>query len=87
MKKEEHIISRINWDETLHPKNEWIIMYEDRHLGLKEINFEEFENLDEFEKPPLHRIRGFKRNNTLMWHRPTKTDFINKQHNSNTNKQ
>ena len=75
IKKEIDIIKRITYDTSLHPTNEWTILWEDRFSGIIETNFDDFYKLDIV--PSLHRIRMFKRNGTIFWNRYCRFDKIN----------
>ncbi|KAH8724637.1 Poly(A) polymerase type 3 [Phaeosphaeriaceae sp. PMI808] len=75
------ILNRLRWDANLDP-SDYIIGYEDRFLGAKEINLEKWktEQTDE-EFIPQHRILYFKKRGDegvgeVMWERATRIDKI-----------
>ena len=63
------IIDRIKWEWKL-KKEEFIIAYEDRFLGIMEVPFEDFVKSDAKD----HRIRYFKKNGEVIWDRIKKID-------------
>jgi uncharacterized protein (UPF0248 family) len=65
------VLSRIRHDAAYSPE-EFLIGYEDRFVGIKEINLKEFDVGD----IPVHRIRYFKRNEDIVWDRRTKLDKV-----------
>ncbi len=67
------IYNQILWDEKLN-KNDFIVGYEDRFVGLLEEPFSTFEALKE--DIPFHRIRFFKRGNEIVWDRKKKLNKI-----------
>ncbi|KLJ13054.1 hypothetical protein EMPG_11981 [Blastomyces silverae] len=72
------ILSRLRWDPSLHG-TEYIIGYEDRFLGAKEISLDRWksEQTDE-EFIPQHRILYFKRkeDGRVVWDREARRDEI-----------
>ncbi|KAL6709443.1 hypothetical protein ACN47E_001378 [Coniothyrium glycines] len=76
------VLNRLRWDPTLDP-GEYIIGYEDRFLGAKEISLERWktEQTDE-EFIPQHRILYFKKRGgqegkgEVVWERTTRIDQI-----------
>ena len=55
---------RILWDPEL-KKEEFIVGYEDRFLGIMEITIEEYVG----SQVKSHRIQYYKRNNKIVWDR------------------
>ncbi|KAH7137934.1 hypothetical protein B0J11DRAFT_513211 [Dendryphion nanum] len=72
------VLNRLRWDPHLDP-NDYIIGYEDRFLGTKEIGIEKWktEQTDE-EFIPQHRILYFKRkgDGVLVWERRRRIDLV-----------
>lgn len=75
------VLHRLHWDPNLDPAN-YIIGYEDRFLGAKEIGLEKWktEKTDE-EFIPQHRILYFKKrtqdgNGEIVWERVTRIDKV-----------
>lgn len=78
------VLSRLRWDPNLDP-SEYIIGYEDRFLGAKEISLEKWktEQTDE-EFIPQHRILYFRRKfndegdgkGEIVWERATRVDKL-----------
>lgn len=72
------VLNRLRWDPNLDP-SEYIIGYEDRFLGAKEIGLEKWktEQTDE-EFIPQHRILYFKKkmDGVVIWERRTRVDLI-----------
>ena len=78
------VLSRLRWDPNLDP-SEYIIGYEDRFLGAKEISLEKWktEQTDE-EFIPQHRILYFRRKfndegdgkGEIVWERATRIDKL-----------
>jgi len=67
----EDVLSRIQHDKSL-TASDFMIGYEDRFLGIKEMTLPEFDKGD----VPFHRIRYFKQNEEIMWDRRTKLDRL-----------
>lgn len=65
------VFNRIKWDNSL-PKEDFIIGYDDRFLGIMEVPFDEFD----LETIPLHRIRIFKRSGVVVWSRNDRIDAV-----------
>ena len=73
------IFQRIKWDSSI-DKEQIIVGYLDRFLGVKEIQFSEFKGVhDDRDGIPLHRIRHFKINGTLVWDRDQRIDLMTGQ--------
>ena len=74
------ILNRLRWDENLDP-SDYIVGYEDRFLGAKEMTLQKWktEQTDE-EFIPQHRILYFKRRSEdggeVVWERATRVDKI-----------
>ena len=74
------VINRLRWDANLDPSN-YIVGYEDRFLGAKELSLERWktEQTDE-EFIPQHRILYFKKKSDegveVVWERATRVDKI-----------
>lgn len=70
------IFQRLKWDPDIQ-RDQVVIGYLDRFLGIKEIKFNEFKGVhDDRDGVPLHRIRYFKINNTIAWDREQKLDIL-----------
>lgn len=65
------IIDRIKWDQTLNEK-EYRIGYEDRFLGIVEIEFEEF--IAKTAEIKEHRIKYFKKSGEIVWDKNLRID-------------
>lgn len=65
------IIDRIKWDQTLNEK-EYRIGYEDRFLGIVEIEFEEF--IAKAAEIKEHRIKYFKKSGEVVWDKSLRVD-------------
>ncbi|CAF0847328.1 unnamed protein product [Brachionus calyciflorus] len=75
-KGSEFIFQRIKWDDKI-DKNQVVIGYLDRFLGVKDIKFNDFKGVhDDRDGVPLHRIRYFKINDKIVWDREQKLDLI-----------
>jgi uncharacterized protein (UPF0248 family) len=75
-KGSDFIFQRIKWDTNI-DKDQITIGYLDRFLGVKEIKFNDFKGVHEDkEGVPLHRIRYFKINQTIVWDREQRIDLI-----------
>ena len=72
MRGAEDVLNRLKFDESLHPIEEWTVVWEDRFSGDQENSLEFFYE----EEIPLHRIRQFKRGAEIMWDRRLKKDLI-----------
>jgi uncharacterized protein (UPF0248 family) len=72
------VLSRLRWDPSLDP-GDYIVGYEDRFLGAKEISLEKWkmETTDD-EFIPQHRILYFKRrgDGVVVWERRTRVDLV-----------
>lgn len=68
----DHICDRLLWDESL-KKEEYVVGYEDRFLGVLEIPFTEFCMKKDI---PTHRVQYFKRKGELVWDRASKMNNI-----------
>jgi uncharacterized protein (UPF0248 family) len=72
------VLNRLRWDSNLDP-SEYIVGYEDRFLGAKEMSLERWktEQTDE-EFIPQHRILYFKRSSdgVVVWERRTRIDLV-----------
>ena len=69
----EYIINRIQWDPNLNAnKNDYRIGYEDRFLGIVEIEFEEF--IAKSAEIKEHRIKYFKKQGEVFWDKNLKID-------------
>jgi uncharacterized protein (UPF0248 family) len=68
LKGADEIINRIKWDKS-QDKDDFVIGYEDRFLGIMEITFAQFEKAD----IPMHRIKHFKKKGEVVWDRTNKT--------------
>jgi uncharacterized protein (UPF0248 family)/endonuclease/exonuclease/phosphatase family metal-dependent hydrolase len=72
------VLNRLRWDPNLDP-NDYIVGYEDRFTGAKEMNLERWktEQTDE-EFIPQHRILYFKRRSdgTVVWERRRRIDVM-----------
>jgi len=68
----DHIYKRILWDESF-KKEEFVVGYEDRFLGILEIPFDEFNLKTDI---PLHRIKFFKRKGEVVWDRASKVNVL-----------
>ena len=66
------IYKRILWDESFN-REDFVVGFEDRFLGILEIPFEEFNLKTDI---PHHRIRFFKRKGELVWDRATKVNIL-----------
>eukprot|EP01113_Clastostelium_recurvatum_P051122 TRINITY_DN9857_c0_g1_i1.p1 TRINITY_DN9857_c0_g1~~TRINITY_DN9857_c0_g1_i1.p1 ORF type:complete len:962 (+),score=263.64 TRINITY_DN9857_c0_g1_i1:104-2989(+) len=71
MHTSEEVYNRIMWDGHLN-KEEFIVGYEDRFVGVLEVPFEEFDTAN----IPFHRIRTFKRNQEVVWDRKARIDVL-----------
>lgn len=67
LKGADEIINRIKWDKR-QDKDDFVIGYEDRFLGIMEITFTQFEKAD----IPMHRIKHFKKKGEVVWDRTNK---------------
>lgn len=65
------IIDRITWDQSLNIKD-YTIGYEDRFLGVVEIEFEEYKAKSGEIKE--HRIQYFKKQNEVVWDKNLRID-------------
>lgn len=76
-KGSDFIFQRIKWDEKI-DKNQVVIGYLDRFVGIKEIKFNDFKGVHEDYKEgvPFHRIRNYKINGTIVWDREQKIDLL-----------
>jgi uncharacterized protein (UPF0248 family) len=75
-KGSDFIFQRMKWDANI-DKDQITIGYLDRFLGVKEIKFNDFKGVHEDkEGVPLHRIRYFKVNGTIVWDREQRIDLI-----------
>ncbi|RNA21173.1 poly(A) polymerase [Brachionus plicatilis] len=75
-KGSDSIFQRIKWDQQI-DKNQVVIGYVDRFVGIKEIKFNEFKGVHEDrDGVPLHRFRYFKINDKIVWDREKKLDLI-----------
>lgn len=75
-KGSDFIFQRFKWDKNI-DKDQVVIGYLDRFLGIKDINFNDYKGVHEdLEGVPLHRIRYFKINDTIVWDRDRKIDLI-----------
>ncbi|MDG5816759.1 DUF504 domain-containing protein [Chitinispirillales bacterium ANBcel5] len=74
------ILDRIIWDRDFSADATFVLMYEDRRMGLVSIGLEMIERLDPLSftardqedrtfTVPLHRIRRVYRNGELIWKR------------------
>ena len=79
-KGSDFIFQRIKWDKSL-DKEQIVIGYLDRFLGVKEIKFNDFKGVHEDyrEGIPLHRIRHFKINDKIVWDREKRIDLLTGQ--------
>ena len=69
----EYIINRIQWDPNLNAnKSDYRIGYEDRFLGIVEIEFEEF--IAKSAEIKEHRIKYFKKQGEVVWDKNLKID-------------
>lgn len=66
-----YILDRIHWDPNLQ-EEEFRIGYEDRFLGIVEIEFEEF--MSKSAEIKEHRIKYFKKKGKIVWDRTQKID-------------
>ena len=79
LKGADYIFKRIKWDSSI-DKDQIVIGYLDRFLGVKEIQFSEFKGVHEDRDGiPLHRIRHFKINDTVVWDRDQRIDLLTGQ--------
>jgi len=67
LKDAENVISRIKWDVDQN-KEEFVVGYEDRFLGIMELSILVFEKLD----IPMHRVKHFKKKGEMVWDRTNK---------------
>lgn len=75
-KWEHEIFERIKWDASI-PQELVVIGYLDRFEGIKEIPFVDFKGVHEdLEGVPMHRIRYFKLNGTIVWDRDNRIDLL-----------
>eukprot|EP00735_Rhodelphis_limneticus_P005896 TRINITY_DN17993_c0_g1::TRINITY_DN17993_c0_g1_i1::g.11479::m.11479 TRINITY_DN17993_c0_g1::TRINITY_DN17993_c0_g1_i1::g.11479 ORF type:complete len:115 (-),score=6.48,sp/Q96B70/LENG9_HUMAN/44.94/2e-18,DUF504/PF04457.7/4.9e-05 TRINITY_DN17993_c0_g1_i1:52-396(-) len=72
MRTSEDVYNRIKWDEVLMAQT-WRIGYLDRFMGIMEVDFEEFDEQDEV---PMHRIYYFMVNGKKVWDRNSRTDRV-----------
>ena len=76
LKGADFIFQRIKWDLSI-DKNQIVIGYLDRFLGVQEIVFTEFKGVHEDRDGiPLHRIRYFKINEKIVWDRENRIDLL-----------
>lgn len=68
----EKVFHRIKWDPE-QDSRDYIIGYEDRFVGLMEIDFHEFEVKNEI---PFHRIKYFRRGDEVIWDRTKRLDKL-----------
>ena len=66
-----YILDRIHWDPNLQ-EADFRIGYEDRFLGIVEIEFEEF--MSKSAEIKEHRIKYFKKKGEIVWDRNLKID-------------
>ena len=70
------IFQRIKWDTNIN-KDQIIIGYLDRFLGVKDIKFNDFKGVHEDKDGvPFHRIRYFKINEKIVWDRENRIDLL-----------
>lgn len=69
------IFHRIHWDVSI-PKDQVLIGYLDRFIGIVEVPFNKWKGVDEHEGVPMHRIRYFKLNGQIVWDREKKIDLL-----------
>ena len=75
-KGSEYVFQRIKWDSKIN-KDEIVIGYLDRFLGIKEIKFNDFKGVHEDKEGiPQHRIRYFKINQKIVWDREQRIDLL-----------
>ena len=65
------ILDRIQWDPNLN-KDDFVVAYEDRFLGIIEVPFEEFVQSE----AKNHRIQYFKRAGEVVWDRSTRLNLL-----------
>jgi uncharacterized protein (UPF0248 family) len=73
------ILNRLKWDEAF-DSNDFIVVYEDRHVGLMESPIDAWTTESTEETfIPMHRVRAVKKRSTSMvvWHREERIDMIN----------
>lgn len=68
----DQIFNRILWDKSLN-RDEFVVGYEDRFLGILEIPFNDFSLKTDI---PLHRVKFFKRNGEMVWDRVSKVNNL-----------
>lgn len=72
------LFQRFKWDENI-DKSQIIIGYLDRFKGIQEIKFLDFKGVhDDRDGIPLHRIRYYKINETIVWDREQRIDILSK---------
>lgn len=71
MKDIEAVMNKIKWDPNEN-KEDWIIGYDDRFLGMLEQGYDEFAK----SQTPIHRVRYFKKNGVIVWDRSTRVDNV-----------
>ncbi|CAF1366340.1 unnamed protein product [Rotaria sp. Silwood1] len=70
------IFNRIAYDTTI-DRSQVLIGYEDRFTGIHEIKFNEFKKIhDDDYGIPMHRIRYYKINGSIVWDRTKKYDIL-----------
>jgi len=67
----DHILDRVLWDPELNA-DEFIIGYEDRFVGILEIEATQFKGTS----IPIHRIWYFKQNEKIVWDRKKKLNLL-----------
>jgi len=71
------VFSRIKWDQQ-YDKNQCVVGYEDRFVGIMEGPFELWANRDLTEETfiPWHRVQYFKIGDKILWDKKKKIDLI-----------
>ncbi|CAF3510562.1 unnamed protein product [Rotaria sordida] len=70
------IFNRIAYDTTI-DRSQVLIGYEDRFTGIHEIKFNDFKKVHEDDYGiPMHRIRYYKLNGSIVWDRNKKFDIL-----------
>jgi len=73
----QEVFSRIKWDQQ-YDKNQCVVGYEDRFVGIMEGPFELWANRDLTEETfiPWHRVQYFKIGDKILWDKKKKIDLI-----------
>ena len=75
LRSSEAIANQIKWDPRFN-SSEFSVVYEDRFLGMMEIGFDAFAQMDDETRVPFHRIWMFKRKGVVVWDREKRLDLL-----------